>query len=98
MPPHSSHLLQPLDVGCFTPLKRRYSDQISALARNRIHYVSKETFLLAFKLAFEQSLTVENIKVGFRGAALVLYNLEAILLKLNVRLQTLVPLLLVQGV
>ena len=45
MPPHSSHLLQPLNVGCFAPLKRRYGDQISALARNRINFVSKESFL-----------------------------------------------------
>ena len=25
MPPHSSHILQPLDVGCFVTLKRSYS-------------------------------------------------------------------------
>jgi hypothetical protein len=25
MPPHSSHILQPLDVVCFSPLKRKYS-------------------------------------------------------------------------
>ena len=98
MPPHSSHLLQPLDVGCFAPLKRRYGDQISALARNRINFVSKESFLQAFKPAFRQSMTAENIKAGFRGAGLVPHNPEAILSKLNVRLQTLVPLLLVQGV
>ena len=29
MPAHSSHLLQPLDVGCFSPLKRAYSNKIS---------------------------------------------------------------------
>jgi len=27
MPPHSSHLLQPLDVGCFSPLKTAFSKQ-----------------------------------------------------------------------
>ena len=91
MPPHSSHLLQPLDVGCFAPLKRRYGDQISALARNRIHFISKETFLQAFKPAFQQSLTVENIKAGFRGAGLVPHNPEAVLSKLDVRLQTPAP-------
>jgi hypothetical protein len=88
MPPHSSHLLQPLDVGCFAPLKRRYGDQISALARNRIHFVSKETFLQALKPAFEQSLTAENIKAGFRGAGLVPHNPDTVLSKLDVRLQT----------
>ena len=33
MPPHSSHLLQPLDVGCFSPLKKAYSRQIEELMR-----------------------------------------------------------------
>ena len=28
MSPHSSHLLQPLDVGCFASLKRLYSKQV----------------------------------------------------------------------
>jgi hypothetical protein len=32
MPPYSSHLLQLLDVGCFSPLKRAYGDKISSLA------------------------------------------------------------------
>ena len=31
MPPHSSHLLQPLDVGCFGPLKKAYGRQIEDL-------------------------------------------------------------------
>jgi hypothetical protein len=88
MPPHSSHLLQPLNVACFSLLKRKYSDEISALARSRIHYISKETFLPAFKATFEKVFTLENVQAGFRGAGLVLYNLEAVLLKLNVRLRT----------
>jgi hypothetical protein len=28
MPSHSSHLLQPLDVGCFGPLKKAYGRQV----------------------------------------------------------------------
>ncbi|KAH5050569.1 hypothetical protein HBI73_243490 [Parastagonospora nodorum] len=44
MPAHSSHLLQPLDVACFSPLKRAYGDGVSALARSRIHHINKETF------------------------------------------------------
>jgi hypothetical protein len=84
MPLHLLYLLQPLDVGCFSLLKRKYSDEISALARSRIYYIDKETFLLAFKLAFERTFTVENICAGFRGAGLVLYSLEAVLSKLDV--------------
>ncbi|KAF1923573.1 uncharacterized protein M421DRAFT_74976 [Didymella exigua CBS 183.55] len=91
MPPHSSHLLQPLDVACFSPLKRLYSDEVSALARSCIYYINKETFLPAFKLAFSKAFTRENVCAGFRGARLVLHNLEVVLSKLNVRLRTPTP-------
>jgi hypothetical protein len=92
MPPHLSHLLQPLDVACFSPLKRSYSDGISALARNHIHHISKETFLLAFKAAYELTFTKQNTRAGFKGARLVLFNPEAVLSKLNIRLRTPTPL------
>ena len=88
MPPHSSHLLQPLDVACFSPLKRKYGDAISVLARSRVHHISKETFLPTFKATFEKVFTQENVCAGFRGAGLVLYNLEAVFSKLNVKLRT----------
>ena len=88
---HLSHLLQPLDVACFAPLKRSYSDGISALARNHIYYISKETFLPAFKAAYEQTFTEENARAGFRGAGLALFNPDAVLSKLDVRLRTPTP-------
>ena len=88
MPAHSSHLLQPLDVACFSPLKRKYGDAVSGLARNRTNYISKETFLPAFKAAFEQSITKENIQAGFRAAGLVPHDPQAVLSKLDVVVQT----------
>jgi hypothetical protein len=91
MPAHSSHLLQPLDVACFSLLKRKYGDAISALARSRIHYISKETFLPAFKSTFDKIFILANIRAGFRGAGLASHDLEVVLLKLDVRLRTLTP-------
>ena len=91
MPPHLLHLLQLLDVACFSPLKRLYSNEISALARGRIHHINKETFLLAFKATFSKVFIAENVRAGFRGARLVLHNLEVVLSKLNVRLRTPTP-------
>ncbi|KAI1676274.1 DDE superfamily endonuclease [Pyrenophora tritici-repentis] len=88
MPAHSSHLLQPLDVACFGPLKRKYGDAVSALARNRTNYISKETFLPAFRAALEQSITKENIQAGFRAAGLVPHDPQAVLSKLDVVVQT----------
>ncbi|KAG9196117.1 hypothetical protein G6011_01238 [Alternaria panax] len=91
MPPHSSHLLQPLDVVPYSLLKRHYGDGISLLARSRIHHINKETFLPAFKAAYEKTFTSENVRAGFRGAGLVPYNPEAVLSKLDVQLRTPTP-------
>ena len=84
MPPYSSHLLQPLDITCFLLLKHYYSNSILALVYNYIYYISKETFLPTFKAAYEQTFTEDNTHAGFWGAGLVLFNLEAVLLKLDV--------------
>jgi hypothetical protein len=46
MPPHSLHILLPLDVVCFLPLKRTYSRRVRDLARKRVFYINKEGFLL----------------------------------------------------
>ena len=71
------------------PLKRAYSNKISSLAQYSSKQIKKEAFLLAFKVAFKRLIIKENIYISFRGASLVLYNLEAMLLKLNIVLYTL---------
>jgi hypothetical protein len=91
MPPHSSHLLQPPDVACFSPLNRLYGDEVSVLARSRIYYINKQTFLLAFKAAFSKAITADNIRAGFGGAGLVPHNPDVVLSKLDVRLRTPTP-------
>jgi hypothetical protein len=39
MPPHSSHLLQPLDVGVFGPLKRAYGKLVEAMMRGGNNHI-----------------------------------------------------------
>lgn len=91
MPAHSSHLLQPLDVGCFAPLKKAYGKQIEGLMRNGINHITKVEFLPAFRAAFDASITPDNIRGGFRGAGLIPYDPEAVISKLNVKLRTPTP-------
>jgi hypothetical protein len=91
MPPHSSHLLQPLDVGCFSPLKRAYSREVKALIRYYINYITKLEFLPAFKAAYDQLFTSANICSAFRGAGLVPLLPDAVLSKLDVQLRTPTP-------
>jgi hypothetical protein len=91
MPPHSSHLLQPLDVGCFSPLKRAYSREVEALIRHYINHITKLEFLPAFKAAFDRSFTSANICSAFRGAGLVPLQPDVVLSKLDVQLRTPTP-------
>jgi hypothetical protein len=91
MPSHSSHLLQPLDVGCFGPLKKAYSRQIENLIRAHITHVTKVEFLSAFREAFFTSVTEENIRGGFRGSGLIPLNPESVISKLDIKLRTPTP-------
>jgi hypothetical protein len=91
MPPHSSHLLQPLDVGCFSPLKRAYGSQIGELIRNHINHITKAEFLIAFHAAYNLSITKANICTSFEAAGIVPLNPERVVSKLDVRLRTPTP-------
>lgn len=91
MPPHSSHLLQPLDVGCFSPLKRAYSREIKGLVRHHINYITKLKFLPAVKAAYDRLFTSANICSAFSGAGLILHQPDVVLSKLDVQLRTPTP-------
>jgi hypothetical protein len=91
MPAHSSHKLQPLDVGCFRALKRAYSKAIEGLMRTHITHISKEDFFTAFHTAHIESITESNIRGGFRGAGLVPYDPEYVISQLNTKFHTPTP-------
>lgn len=82
MPLHSSHLLRPLDVGCFSPLKRAYGQEIGHLKRDRIAHTTKLQFFSTFKAAYNKSITRQNIYESFR---------DAVILKLDIKLRALTP-------
>jgi hypothetical protein len=52
MPAHALHILQPLDVGCFSLLKRVYKKEVGALANSHINYIDKLAFLAAFTTVY----------------------------------------------
>jgi len=97
MPPHSSHLLQPLDISCFAPLKKAYSRQIEQLIRMNITYISKLEFLYTFREAFFASITENNIQGGFAGAGLIPHNPERVISKLDIYIRTPIPPILRPG-
>jgi hypothetical protein len=91
IPPHSSHLLQPLDVSCFAVLKRSYGRQIEDLMRVGVNHIDKSDFLPAYLIARTEALTSNTVRSGFAGAGLVPYDPERVLSKLNSYLRTPTP-------
>ena len=88
LPPHSSHLTQPLNVGVFGPLKRAYGKEINFLARANITHIDKPEFLVAFQTAYKAAITAANLAGGYRGSGLIPFNPEAVLSKMDVRLRS----------
>ncbi|KAJ3539819.1 hypothetical protein NM208_g5337 [Fusarium decemcellulare] len=91
MPAHASHLLQPLDVGCFSVLKKAYGREIEYLIRCSITHISKIEFFSAFHAAFKDTFTESNIRGGFKGAGLAPFDPENVISKLDVQLRTPTP-------
>ena len=91
MPAHSSHLLQPLDVSCFSPLKRAYSRETDELTRYSINHITKTTFLPAFRAAFDRTFTTANICSAFRAAGIVPFEPDVVLSRLDIQLLTPTP-------
>ena len=70
LPPHSSHLTQPLDVGVFGALKKHMAAEIELLMRTGVPTVKKVEWLTAFVAAHDKAVSVKNILSGFRGTGI----------------------------
>ena len=71
LPPHTSHVLQPLDLSVFSPLKHAYRKRLSALTLlNDLTPLGKRNFLDCYKLARIDALTVINCKAGWGASGL----------------------------
>ena len=77
---HLSHLLQPLDVGCFAPLKRLYRKQVEVNIQLEINYMNKLEFLALYNIACIEALNINNICQEFVATGLVSYNSDQVLL------------------
>jgi hypothetical protein len=91
MPPHSSHLLQPLDVGCFAVLKRAYSQLVESKTRLGVNHIDKLDFLMAYPSARADTFKLKTIQNSFRATGLSPYSPTEVLLKLNIHLKTPTP-------
>jgi hypothetical protein len=91
MPPHSSHLLQPLDVGYFSPLKRAYRGLVEQRMHLGYNHINKFNFLKAYPAAHLEVFTPLNIQNSFAAAGIHPLKLERVLEKLNIHISTPTP-------
>jgi hypothetical protein len=91
MPPHSSHLLQPLDVSCFSPLKKAYGRRVETSMRLGINHIDKDEFLVIYVRARMEALKDTSIRNGFKATGLVPYNPDEVLTRLHAQLHTPTP-------
>ena len=71
LPPHTSHILQPLDLSVFSPLKHSYRKQIGYLSyQTDTSPIGKQSFLGCYQKARKDGLTSSNIKGGWKASGL----------------------------
>ena len=79
LPSHTSHKLQPCDVGVFASLKTAYRDEVERLYRGDLDSVGKEHFTSLCMRARERALTKRNITAGWAASGLFPFNPDRVL-------------------
>jgi len=74
LPPHSTHLLQPLNVEVFNPLAKAYKKLVYEHSRYDAVNVSKVDFLHYYQKARSTAITTKNVLSAWWAAELVLYD------------------------
>ena len=85
LPPHSTHRLQPLDIGLFGPLSKTYDRQIQDFMLEYQGFVSltKRDFYPLFREAWITSFTSVNIASGFEASGIFPLNPERTIIHLK---------------
>ena len=79
LPPHTTHLAQPLDRTCFSPLKKAWNEECRLyMAVNPGKKVNRYNFTEIFAKAWRKVMTPSNIASGFRATGVCPFNRSAI--------------------
>ena len=71
LPPHTSHLLQPLDVAIFGPLKKTLTKMLSPYHEAQLTRIQKIEWISSYEQARNMTFTAKNIGSAWRGAGLI---------------------------
>jgi hypothetical protein len=79
LPSHTSHKLQPCDVGVFAPLKAAYRDEAERLFQGGANTVGKQHFTSLYSPAREKAFTKRNITAAWAACGLFPFNPDRVL-------------------
>jgi hypothetical protein len=79
LPSHTSHKLQPCDVGVFARLKDVYRDEAERLFHGGANTVGKQHFTSLYSHAREKAFTKRNIMAGWAACGLFPFNPDRVL-------------------
>ncbi|MFL6546931.1 MAG: hypothetical protein ACJ8LM_17345 [Candidatus Udaeobacter sp.] len=85
-PSHSTHRLQPLDVGLFRPLANFYSQELNTWIHTTqgLCRISKREFFSIFWPAFQRAFTPQNILSSWEKTGLQPFNPEKVLHQITI--------------
>ncbi len=85
LPPHYTHVTQPLNVGIFQPMKHYHSEVIDETIRLGSTSFNKQDFLASFTSLRAKAFTESNIRSAFKQTGLVPYSPKVVLEKVRAR-------------
>ena len=79
LPPHTSHITQSLDVGCFGPIKRVFYAECKAfMAANPGSVITHYNLVSLICKAHSKALTIKNITSSFKKSGVYPFDKDAI--------------------
>lgn len=84
LPPHSSHITQPLDKAVYGPLKSAFGKELDTWNReNPTSTLSRKEFVAVFSKAWDVALSRENIGSAFQATGLHPFDPSVVLQKFD---------------
>ena len=78
LPPNTTHLLQPLDKGVFSPLKSQWKKVVQSYTAKHGRAVTRYEFSALFAEAWYSAMTPKNFHGGFKSCGVFPFNRYAI--------------------